>query len=222
MLVVKYGSRGVVSSTTGWKAWFGAVVSVMIAFSTGVFPTDIGALFDSFVPNAGFYIVRISFAACALYLVALLICATYCRWFKTFEAEIVGKKRFDLGENPHLRVWFKGNLKNGYFTCKVTAPKGSVLPDTGRDHVWWPSYDTLQPGKVGLVGILSGSEIHEFSWKGKIHADYPTGTYSAEIGVYESTDSGPKLVKKKELSFFVVSPLSGTFGVSSPFGNVIG
>jgi hypothetical protein len=65
LLVVKYGSRDVVSSTMGRKAWFGAVVSVMIAFGTGVFPTDIGALFDSFVPNAGFYIVRISFAACA-------------------------------------------------------------------------------------------------------------------------------------------------------------
>jgi hypothetical protein len=202
----------------GWKKWFGAVVGAMIAFSTGVFPTEIGALINSIVPNAGFYIVRISFFAAALYLGALSIDGIYRRWFKKFEAEVVGKEPFLLGEVVGFKGSFRGKLEKGFFTCRVLPPKGKVLPSKEKTHEWWPCYGTFQHIENRDVGILRGSRNHEFSWKAKIPENYPEGEYTAFVGVYESTDSGNECVREKQFSLPVVDRKnvpSGTTGVTA-------
>jgi hypothetical protein len=204
----------------GWKMRFGAVVGAMIAFSTGVFPAEIGALIDSIVPNAGFYIVRISFLAAALYLVALLGNGIYRKRFKTFEAEIVGKEPFLLGGTIGFKASYRGKLERGFFTCRVVPPSGKSLPTEKKTYEYWPCYGTFQHIENRDVGILKGSKDYEYAWNPEIPKNYPEGEYTAFVGVYESTDSGNKCVKQKPFSFHVVdrkSIPSGSPGVSTMF-----
>jgi hypothetical protein len=201
----------------GWKTRFGAVVGAMIAISTGVFPTEIGALINSIVPNAGFYIVRISFSAAALYLGALLIDGVYRRWFKKFEAEVVGKEPFLLGGVVGFKASFRGKLEKGFFTCKVLPPKGTLLPTKEKTHEWWPCYGTFQRMGTRDVGILRGSRNYEFPWEAKMPEGYPEGEYTVFVGVYESSALSNDVVKEKRLSFLVLDPknvFSGSPGAS--------
>ena len=206
------------SSAMGWKKRFGAVVGAMIAFSTGVFPTEIGALINSIVPNAGFYIVRISFFVAALYLGALSIDGIYRRWFKKFEAEVVGKEPFRLGGVVGFKASFRGKLEKGFFTCKILPPKGTVFPTEKKTYEYWPCYGTFQHLENRDVGTLKGSKDYEYAWEAKIPKNYPEGEYVAFIGVFESDSSVDDWVKKKRLSFLVIDPKnvsSGTTGVTA-------
>jgi len=54
----------------------------------------------------------------------LLIAITVANKLRTFHAQIVGKEHFVLGETISFKAWFKGELKNGFFTCEVPLPNG--------------------------------------------------------------------------------------------------
>jgi len=141
----------------------------------------------------------------------IVIAMTVIRWRRTFHAEVVGKDRFLLGETVHFRAWFKGELKNGLFTCKVQ------LPDDTQE--WWPAYDTFRREKNRDFGVLSGRAVHEAEWSGPILKDYPTGRYTAHIKVCDRVDldSDDVTVREKPVSFWVLPPgyASGSGGTSA-------
>jgi hypothetical protein len=130
----------------------------------------------------------------------LVIAMAVAKWRRTFDAEIVEKKRFLLGESVLFKAFFKGKLAQGFFTCKVSLPNGR--------QEWWPAYDTFQRSEEGDLGVLSGQDVHEAKWGFQIPRDFPTGEYRVQIGVWDrkdsSADNAP--VKEKSASFWVLSP----------------
>jgi hypothetical protein len=141
----------------------------------------------------------------------LVIAVTIAKWRRTFDAEIVAKDRFVLGEAVQFRAWFKGELKNGLFTCDVRRADGT--------QVFWPAYDTFHRSEYGDLGILSGRRVHKAEWGVPITKDYPIGQYDVKIGVWDRPDLGSRNtpVKEKRTSLWVLPPGygSGSPGVSS-------
>jgi hypothetical protein len=133
------------------------------------------------------------------------------KWRRTFDAEIVGKNRFLLGETVSFKSSFKGHLNYGLFTAKVLLPNGN--------EEFWPAYNTFQRSKEGDVGVLSGQDIHEAKWSFQIPRNFPTGKYLVQIGVWDRKDSDNIPVKEKSTSFWVLPAgykgSGGTSAVSS-------
>jgi hypothetical protein len=146
---------------------------------------------------------------------AYVVVVAVVEWRRTFQAELVGKGRFLLGETAYFKAWFKGELKNGLFTCKVTLPNGKCE--------WWPAYDTFRRTENGDLGILSGRGPHEAEWSASIRSDYPSGQYAAQIGVWDRIDLGSKNrpLKEKQVSFWVVPPGYGSDSGGTGFTQVL-
>jgi hypothetical protein len=133
-------------------------------------------------------------------MVISLIAITVANQLRPFQAKIVGKKHFVLGENVRFKALFKGELKHGLFTAEVHVPNGT--------QSWWAAYDTFQRTENGDLGILSGRKTHEAEWTQKLLTDYPTGYYTAHIKVCDRADlsSSNFAVKEKTVSFSVTPP----------------
>jgi len=102
----------------------------------------------------------------------------------TFEAEILNKKEFELGETVFFHVKFKGELKYGFFDSMIKAPLGKLLPD-GEDHTWSRSPETLADMDYQSLGKLHGKKLHESTWSWPIPLNFPTGEYTIFIRVYD-------------------------------------
>jgi hypothetical protein len=130
------------------------------------------------------------------------------KWQHSLFAEILGEKYVQLGEAVKLHALFKRQLQQGLFTCKVFSPKGAILPDTGKDHVWWGAKRTFhyrgEPREENLVGHLSGDGPFDLTWDGdKIPLNYPVGNYVGYVRVYDLAISRRNPVKEQKVTFSV-------------------
>jgi hypothetical protein len=214
-------------SAMGWKTTLGVgfgVVWAAITFVTDLRPSYVIVLFDSLIPNAGYYMVYGVFAVFVIYLFAAATCVAYYsvfkRFFKRFSAEIVGKEPFLLGGTIGFKASYKGKLEKGFFTCRVVPPSGGNLPTEKETYEFWPCYGTFKHIENRDVGILEGSKNYEYEWNAEIPRTYREGVYTAFVGVYESQTSGNECVKEKRLLFHVVDPkniVSGSPGVTATY-----
>ena len=200
------------------------MVWTTITFVTGLYPSYVIVLFDSLIPNVGYYMVYGVFAVFVIYVAIAAICVTYYlvfkRYFGTFDAQIVGKEPFMLGGTVGFKASYRGKLEKGFFSCRVVPPSGKSLPTERKTYEYWPCYGTFQHIEHHDVGILKGSKNYEYAWNADIPKNYPDGEYTAFVGVYESSASGNECVKEKRLSFLVVDPknvFSGSPGVSGVY-----
>jgi len=118
----------------------------------------------------------------------------------SFEAEIVDKKEFEVGETVFFKVRFRGNLKNGFFDTMIKAPEGKHLPD-GSDHIWCWDRETLPDSYPNTPGKLHGFVVKASTWGWPIPLEYPTGEYTLYIRVYDHLGVGnrPVIREKKEI-----------------------
>jgi hypothetical protein len=132
-------------------------------------------------------------------------------WPPDFEVNLSGRHGTDFlaGETVRFEARFKGELKNGFFTCKLRPPEHTTLPDTNEDYVWWANYNTYdEPRRLGLLNgrgsarFLLFWKVHRSVWGNKIPFNYPAGKYRANIEVY-SGDEGGKPLRSIEKTFTV-------------------
>jgi hypothetical protein len=106
------------------------------------------------------------------------------RYLQDFTVEFSGRHGTDflVGENVRFEAKFRGDLKNGFFTCKVRPPEHAVLPDTKEDYVWWVDYNTndyvVEKGQLhghGSARFLGFWKVHKSVWGHKIPFEYPRG-----------------------------------------------
>jgi hypothetical protein len=143
----------------------------------------------------------------AIVIVGGLLVAEWRGWIGAFEAEIVGKSNFHIGEQVKFKAHFKGKLERGFFTCEVIPPN-----KTGR--IWWGSPSTFYKSGTRDIGVLSGKN-HASEWDGeKIPANFPIGTYTARITVCDSLESENKHVEQKNRTFTVVPPYTQSGGTT--------
>jgi len=137
--------------------------------------------------------------------IVLVIIAEWFGWIANFDAEIVGSNKVHQGQKLQFQAFYKGELRKGLFTCKVSLPDGK--PE------WWGADDTFIHTEKGDVGTLSGSKRHESTWFHTIPRNFPLGKFKASIMVCEWRIDKPR--REKKLVFYVVNRhQSGTFGAS--------
>jgi hypothetical protein len=131
--------------------------------------------------------------------------------FQDFAVGLSGRHVGDflVGETVRFEARFRGELKNGFFTCKLRPPEHTVLPDTKKDYVWWADYKTYDEPKD--LGLLNGQgstrfllfwKTHKTVWGNKIPFSYPAGKYRANVEVYNGDERG-KPLRSMELTFIV-------------------
>lgn len=191
----------------------GAIAGALLELLLFLPGSPAGLYFEATFGVSNVVIITVLVAALGIIILfasILVIAMAVAKWRQTFNAEIVEKKRFLLGESVFFKAFFKGKLSQGFFTCKVSLPNGR--------QEWWPAYDTFQRSEEGDVGVLSGQDVHEAKWGFQIPRGFPTGEYRVQIGVWDrkdsSSDNAP--VKEKSASFWVLPPgYKGSPGVST-------
>lgn len=128
-----------------------------------------------------------------------------------FAVELSGRHGDDflVGETVRFEVRFRGELKNGFFTCKLRPPEHTTLPDSNKDYVWWANYKTYdEPKDLGLLNgrgstrFLLFWKAHKSVWGDKIPFNYPAGKYRANVEVYNGDERG-KPLRSIEMTFTV-------------------
>ncbi|MGD0177828.1 MAG: hypothetical protein ABSC50_13495 [Candidatus Bathyarchaeia archaeon] len=191
----------------------GTIAGVLLEVLLFLPGSPTGAYLEATLGVSSATIITLLIAAIGIVLLVpsiIVIAMTVIRWRRTFHAELVGKDRFLLGESVRFKAWFKGELKNGLFTCKVQLPDGN--------QEWWPAYDTFRRSENGDFGVLSGRKVHEAEWSVLIAKGYPIGQYTVKIGVWDRVDLGSNNtpVKEKQASFWVLPPgYQGSPGITA-------
>jgi hypothetical protein len=205
-----------------WLLRIGSAVIGFAAFVLGalfkLYPSDTTLVFATWFRVSNITIVSwiiigvvIALSVTAI-IIVLVIIAERFGWIASFEAEIVGKTQVLPGENLQFKASYKGKLKNGLFTCKVFLPNDR--------ETWWPAPDTFIHTEKGDVGTLSGSKEYEFTWLAPVPENFPTGKFTACVGVYEWETSKPR--KEKRLTFYVVDPRYNQFiDMQSPLRGIL-
>jgi hypothetical protein len=195
------------------KSIFLGLLALLLEALVFVPGSPVGSYVEATLGVSTVFLIQVILGAVGLVLLAYpiyTIVHAVVKWRRTFQAEIVGKDRFLLGESVHFKAWFKGELRHGLFTCDVCLADGS--------QAWWPAYDTFRRSKNGDLGVLSGRKVHEAEWSVPITKGYPTGQYTVKIGVWDRVDLGSKNtpVKEKQASFWVLPPgYQGSPGISA-------
>jgi hypothetical protein len=132
-------------------------------------------------------------------------------WPQDFETRLSGRHGTDflVGETVRFEARFRGELKNGFFTCKVRPPEHTILPYSNKDYVWWANYKTYdEPKDLGLLNGRGSTRFllfwraHKSVWGNKIPFDYPAGKYRANVEVYNGDERG-KPLRSIEMTFTV-------------------
>jgi hypothetical protein len=153
-------------------------------------------------------------------IVSVLLMLTFPLWlayrklyplFQDFAVGLSGRHRDDflVGETVRFEARFRGELKNGFFTCKLRPPEHTTLPDSNEDYVWWANYKTYdEPRDLGLLNVRGSTRFllfwkaHRSVWGNKIPFNYPAGKYRANIEVYNGDERG-KPLRSIEMTFTV-------------------
>jgi hypothetical protein len=212
-----------------------SLLSVLYADETKQVLNELLGRFFHLPPSeAGYYAVVVMFAVIFILFLAMSVHSSY-EWirhrmktsglpFQDFMIGLSGRHgdTFLVGETVRLDACFRGELKNGFFTCRVDSPDHKILPDTKKDHVWWVDYNT-NDWKVD-TGLLHGRgssrflrflRVHKSVWGHKIPLGYPEGEYRARVQVYDDKPERT-LLRSREITFKVVGenilPLRGGGG----------